>query len=242
MFEATRAFSLFFLVTFSPLFTMALISDSAFAGIHSRAPHSIPGTCGASGAIEKRIKDCEQLDLQAIRGPDFIIPQGWKLISRLAKGRHHRLFFETWIDTETGLIWGDAILKPQIGKNWINEYNGVVAEQYCGHSELAENGGLRSIHFRIPSAEDFEREKTREFREVLPNFLREMPDLGKPGNYHFMPVSFWTSTPTQVHEAENGPVMKLYDPIADSTESEAMFRNESVGSVVRCVADANGGE
>lgn len=136
--------------------------------------------CGLlQNSIEERIQDCAKV---MIVGNPRISPAEvkWYLVSRKLKAGKNSAWNEAWMDSATGLIWGEAVIYD--GGHWSSHYNalrmspdGTVIEETLCNSDSGKiaNLGISEKKFGIPTIHEWERARIDGVREVLPDFIRD---------------------------------------------------------------------
>lgn len=99
------------------------------------------GTCGLSGSIEKRIKNCNKKK------------DNFALVARTKEG------YEVYKDLRTGVLWGDRLS---------SKMNHHSAEKAC-NSNLKEVAGISDVVWRLPAIEEYKEAEQNGIRDTLPN-------------------------------------------------------------------------
>lgn len=170
--------------------------------------------------IERMIQDCAKMPGSSVVHKKSGVK--WNLVSRALDSKTGK-FREVWLDSKSGLLWGDRLEREESFYNAVEVSSAcqtidvdqsknckVVQEKACGSAEAKQaNGEIEERKFALPQIQEFQEAFHHGISEVLPNMDR----------------SYWSSS----QDSKIGGQALMY-----SKEGVGIAKKESKFSI-RCV-------
>lgn len=203
--------------------------------------------CGASGSVKERISDCSEKNLgqaqreRSQRGNPGQFEVHWTLVSSIS-GLNDQPnecpqngCFEVWLDNKNNLIWSDLIVEDA---TWCEAAGVAQEDRVCSDNTRSLcatvegmsvpavydplKGGLNSLQWRLPAADDWQKAMNISITTALPNMDNA--------------YQYWTNKDTNKDKGDisqfvvSGPYLRSFSPSGQGRAAEPLKH------AVRCVA------